>query len=618
MKISRIVFIEIIIAALFSFVFLDYAVGIHYQHHIQQTAWLSGKDFFNHYFSFAGGPGEYLALFLSQYFFIPWAGSLIVSATAAFSVLLLLATIKKFNQEDYWINYFFPVFQVFILALTCNYLFPFPVTLNLFLVLLFLYISVILNKSIRSGIAVYSLPVGILVYYISGGMYFLIFMASSLIIYLRNSWKAGIINSFLIITEALLLPFLAFKFIFNLSLYGSYFRTVPNVAVMLRYEKTPLFWVTLAAIPVFLIIFRLSEWDRKRRKLHKAGMLKEKAYFQKLWINPLIGFLTIVVLSVFLLIHSYHSGEKKKAAVDYYAAHRKWDKVLELAAGIKNYDRMVNFQYNRALGNTGQMLEKLFQYEQILGSQGLFLDRPFAPEVALPGSDLYYDLGNIDESLRLAFEAQTLMPFSPRVLSRLVQDCIILEKNRAAQTYLNVLLRNPVEKKQAERFATVLKGENTNEEIESKRHDLIKSEGILVTPRTKLTDLLKRNPANQAAFEYLVAFDLMEHDLGGFIEDLSLLPHFDYTVLPRVIEEAVLIFRTQRPDIPELKVPGVSNQTVERFRKFVSLTNQNKGNPEKAKLATAEFKDTYWYFMLFLSPLVTNVKVETRPVNANY
>ena len=130
--------------------------------------------------------------------------------------------------------------------------------------------------------------------------------------------------------------------------------------------------------------------------------------------------------------------------------------------------------------------------------------------------------------------------------------------------------------------------------------------------------LLGHNPYNKAAFEYLVAFDLMEHDLNALLEDLELLPYFEYDKLPLVVEEAIVLYGSQRPNIQSLYTYKISSSTLERFRNFVSLTSANKGNREKAQEATGEFKDTYWYYVLFLSPYITNIRVETTPVDVNY
>lgn len=193
-------------------------------------------------------------------------------------------------------------------------------------------------------------------------------------------------------------------------------------------------------------------------------------------------------------------------------------------------------------------------------------------------------------------------------------------KEIAANTYLNVLAANPVEKDWAEKYRK-LNGEtgpSSDSEIELKRKEMVKAEGIRVIPRKKVLSLLEHNPQNRTAFEYVVAFDLMEHDLNAFLEDMEYFPAFRYPQIPTVLEEAIVLFRSQRPNVTELLQYRISPETIKRFKEFASLTSANRGNREKARQATVAYKNTYWYYVLFLSPLVTNVKLETQAVDANY
>jgi len=313
--------------------------------------------------------------------------------------------------------------------------------------------------------------------------------------------------------------------------------------------------------------------------------------------------------------------EKTKVEIDFYASQQSWEKVINLSGELDSYDRMVNFQYNRALSNSGQLLERLFNYEQKLGSQGLFLDKPFTSEVALPNSDIYFDLGNIDESQRYAFESETLMKNSPRVLKRLILNCIIMNKMDAANTYINILAANPMERKWVKKYREYisnLKLADTDPLIEQKRKDMSKTGGMLGTPPLKLLSQLEKNPMNKAAFEYLIAFDLMEHDVISLTEDLKYLNRFKYQKLPTALEEAIILYRSQMKNNVLFNMIQISESTTERFREFAKLTSAAKGDREKAKQATISFKNTYWYYVLFLSPKVTNLKLETRPVEANY
>jgi hypothetical protein len=251
----------------------------------------------------------------------------------------------------------------------------------------------------------------------------------------------------------------------------------------------------------------------------------------------------------------------------------------------------------------------------------LFLDVPFSGEIALPNSDLYFDLGNIDESQRYAFESETLMKNSPRVLKRLINNCIIMDKTEAAKTYLNILKDNPVEKKWAEKNMELANNRElaaNDPLIKSKRLELNKAEGLNMTPPLKLLHQLEKNPGNIKAVEYLITFDLMEHDLASLVEDLKYLKQTNYDHIPAAFEEAVILFRSQKKNSDILNRIRVSNHKIKRFNDFAKIARANRGNKEKAKIATADFKDTYWYYVLFVSPRVTNLKLETKPVESNY
>ena len=110
----------------------------------------------------------------------------------------------------------------------------------------------------------------------------------------------------------------------------------------------------------------------------------------------------------------------------------------------------------------------------------------------------------------------------------------------------------------------------------------------------------------------------MEHDLLSLSEDFKYLQQYNYSKLPVALEEAIALFRSQQSQNEFLRSFRISTETVKRFNAFAKITKASGGDREKAKLATKDFKKTYWYYALFLSPRVTNVKLETSPVEANY
>jgi hypothetical protein len=629
---KALLYLIIVVSALFSFLFGFYAINPSLHYHSQQIAWQSSDLFLNYYLAFSGGPAEYLTLFITQFFYSDLMGSVIIAASGFLISFFLFKTIYlrwgKFNLMFLLV----PLVQIVLLALMCDYNYHFPVTVNLIIVSGFLFLCTVIEKRAGFNISYHTLIAGALLYYISGGMYFIIFMVSSFLLLFKRLNRKMVFNAILIFAETLLIPYIAHHFVFLSSLNNSFFRSTPDVAVMLRYSRPLLFYTGLATIPVVILLTGIStiallpkKKDRALRKnagkskIKKQGVLPLKINNWK--IGVAVQVFVLIVTSGIILYKVYEPVEKAKVEIDFYAGHQNWEKVITMSEKMETYDRMVNFQYNRALINTGQLLEKLFDYEQLLGSQGLFLDRPFAAEVALPNSDIYFDLGNIDESQRYAFESETLMKNSPRVLKRLILNCIIMNKTEAANTYINILAANPIEKKWVKKYSGYISNPNLatfDSLIVKKRMDMSQTEGMFGTPPLKLISQLEKNPQNKAAFECLIAFDLMEHDVVSLTEDFQYINKLNYKKLPVVLEEAVILYRSQGKNNEFFNRIRVSEPTAQRFREFAKLTSAAKGDREKAKQATQAFKNTYWYYVLFISPKVTNLKLDTKPVEANY
>jgi hypothetical protein len=159
---------------------------------------------------------------------------------------------------------------------------------------------------------------------------------------------------------------------------------------------------------------------------------------------------------------------------------------------------------------------------------------------------------------------------------------------------------------------------DTDPLIAQKRKDMNKTEGMIGIPPLKLISQLEKNPLNKAAFEYLIAFDLMEHDVVSLTEDLKYMNQLNYKKLPVALEEAIILYRSQGKGNVLFDRIKISEPITDRFREFAKLTSAAKGDRERAKQATQAYRNTYWYYVLFLSPKVTKLKLDTQPVDANY
>ncbi len=116
-----------------------------------------------------------------------------------------------------------------------------------------------------------------------------------------------------------------------------------------------------------------------------------------------------------------------------------WDRVLQLTEEVKYINNLVQFEVNRALYGTGQLLDKMFYYPQQFAEEGVFLDGFISSQVAIHTAAFYYDLGFANETRHWATEAQMVLVEHPIVLQQLVMSYIAIGQEKTAIKYLNVL-----------------------------------------------------------------------------------------------------------------------------------------------------------------------------------
>lgn len=94
--------------------------------------------------------------------------------------------------------------------------------------------------------------------------------------------------------------------------------------------------------------------------------------------------------------------------------------------------------------------------------------------------------------------------------------------------------------------------------------------------------------------QYLISYDLLTKDMISFADDIE---RYGNVINSRVIEEAMLIVMTARPEKRELWHDYIQESTFREFQTFNTIFDQTKGNPQALK---AQFGNTYWYYMQFV------------------
>jgi hypothetical protein len=250
-----------------------------------------------------------------------------------------------------------------------------------------------------------------------------------------------------------------------------------------------------------------------------------------------------------------------------------------------------------ALYHTGRLAEELFSFHNMLDDEPL----EGGGEDWRAESQPLFELGLINDAEHMAHEALETEGERPDLLRLLARINLLKNRPQAAQVFLNVLSLIPFQEERANESWPMAGPPMSMAERASLDQlrargltNEVPHEGLPVGPLLEI--LLASNPTNQMAFEYLMAYDLMELDLKPAIGRLRWLDHFHYPRIPRPYAEALLLYQQLAGTQVELKGRAVPPEIAERFRQFIEAVRKlPKGAAGPAALA-ASFGDTYWYY----------------------
>ena len=279
------------------------------------------------------------------------------------------------------------------------------------------------------------------------------------------------------------------------------------------------------------------------------------------------------------------------------AALENWDAVAALAAEDR-HSEVCTYYYNLANAIQGQLPDRLLDHYQPF-ERGLFLpvgekSTPF--KIACAG-DVWWALGDMTMAER---DAMLGMLFSPahtgsRYLRRLAETNLVAGDYEAASKYLRVLLNSRKDRNWAMERLPERWSPQYQLRIEEKRALMPRFDLVHGMDQTQLIlrILLNSNATNKMALDYLLCYDLLTKDLDAFVADYD-----PSLTASHLYQEAMLIFLAAKGgmDNENFDHYHISQSTLDRFGRFITIYRQNKGGMEKL---TAEFGKTYWYYFYF-------------------
>lgn len=294
-----------------------------------------------------------------------------------------------------------------------------------------------------------------------------------------------------------------------------------------------------------------------------------------------------------------------------------WDDILQkkrsfLFKNFLDYSSptalMTTHALYRALYHTGRLGTNMFSFPQIADPEPLLLWKNsisnYFPDWAV-SLETAMDLGALNFAEQIVGEAMENMGPLPFLLFRRTLIQAAKGNDECAHVYLNKLKQMPGYHPLTRRFEHGAATADLSRDTGVARLRLCMDTADYVFNRvneeTVLSNLLKSNPRNRMAFEYLMAYYLLSRRPDMVARNLYRLDDFGYTKIPVLYEEALEIFRSKDPAanivLPKLAPDPLTAVRSERFLKLMQLYDPN--SPATLAALVAEFGTSYFFFFIF-------------------
>lgn len=561
----------------------------------QQPVFFFDKDFYKDFFSYPGGPVDLLSRFLSQFYYYSWTGAfliILITSLIVWNGIILIN--QKNNQKQLLFFQWLPF--VFLIAIFSEYRHPLAFTLGLLFILFCLNIYLRIKIQNLWGRFFFFLISFVFLYYSAGGLAFLFSVS---IIIIEILYFHCFYTFPLILLVSLFVPFIGANWFFILKPGDAFTK---NIIFNDLYFTPWLPWIFLLFYPILLILLSLNQKISNNRLNERKKLSKIYAFtLRNIYFQSLIIFLLVTISALF----SFDKTRKTLYSLNYFARHGDWESVIEIGKSDLENAFIVQYQVNRALYHSGRLCDDLFSFSGISGAERLFMHNSIRHLFPLEYSDLFYDLGLINEAQHWAHEALSVTDDSPWNLQRIAVVNIIKGEYAAAEKCLEKLNKTFWFKSWSQKYKKIDEKSDIimDEQLTHLKNMQVEDDFIVSTdePQACLDELLKNNQ-NQMAFEYSMILCLLEGKVGRFIKNLYRFKNFGYSRIPRHFEEAILLYilNTGRRDI---NLPGyqISQETALKFRDFSQILDKHNNDKNAAHFELKQkYSNTYWYYVMYI------------------
>jgi hypothetical protein len=200
---------------------------------------------------------------------------------------------------------------------------------------------------------------------------------------------------------------------------------------------------------------------------------------------------------------------------------------------------------------------------------------------------------------------------SARVIKRLAETNMINGQYKVSEKYLKLLEKTIFYRTWAKRSLTLLDNDekiNSDPVWVAKRKFVVRNDYFFHIRNIEavLTRMVKENPENKMAFEYLMAFYMINKDLSNFINLIPVMERMQYSKVPVSYQEAIMYIIGLNNEDPMTNSPQyVSQDTRLRMKAYGDIYT---AYPDAQERLEKRFSGTYWYYLHFSDAELSQVE----------
>ncbi len=576
-----------VLVFIFSYIYLFFFIDYLFFYQENLSLFVFSGEYLHQFGIKPGGLLEYTGNFLSQFFFNSAFGALIVSASLTLIVIVAIKIIRRLSPEVSIPRILVVIPVCLLLLMQINFNWMLRNNLGFLFTMLYFSYSIASHKNSHFIFILAFFPI----FYYLTGFFAWLYLCMYLVYCL--AFKKG----FFLYCYPVILLIIAFA---SFLLFKEVIFLQPAEALLLfPFSLRDNFThpVILFLLIGFLILFPLL--------VKILTYLKVKSEYSG--VTSLSSILVIMIITGVLLTKLYDPNLRKLFQLEKFVYIQDWDAVINHQEKYQLGNIVAQFYYNLALSEKDQLCDRMFFGREDYGTKALIIpwDSKAGVNNIARGVYFFYAVGIINEAHRWAYESMVAQGYRPENIKLLVKTNLINGNYKIAENYIRILKKTMHYKGWAKKYEAMLYQPDlvrSDPELGEKLK-LLPGKDFSISiknPQTNLPLLLEANPYNKKAFEYLMAWFMLEKNIQGLVNEVGRIRGLSYSRIPRHIEEALLIYNIGTGMMPDLGTLKISQESIDRYRQYEIYIDPYAGTVSSGpKEIQKRNRDTFWFYFEF-------------------